>query len=158
MSSVGSYVMPQSLAAVIVHLIYSTKNRHPFLTPEIDPELYAFQASIFQEVGSPALIINGTEDHVHALFRLSRTMALCDVVEEVKKRSSKWLKTKAEALAGFQWQAGYGAFSLGESSVEVARKYILQQKEHHRHRSYQDEFREFLKRYRIEYDEQYVWD
>src|SRR5262245_45199522 len=116
--------MPQSLASILVHLIYCTKNREPWLTPELDAELYAYQAAVFQEMGSPALSINGTADHVHALFRLGRTERLCDVVEEVKKRTSKWLKTKGLGLAGFAWQAGYGAFSLGESGVAAARRYI----------------------------------
>jgi REP element-mobilizing transposase RayT len=150
--------MPQSLTSILVHLIYSTKNREPWLPPEIDPELYAYQATVFKEMKCPALLINGTADHVHALFLLGRTVALCDVVEEVKKQSSKWLKTKGPRLAGFQWQAGYGAFSLGESGVPAARRYIERQKEHHRTRTFQEEFRAFLRKYKIEYDERYVWD
>jgi REP element-mobilizing transposase RayT len=150
--------MPQSHAAILVHLVYSTKHREPWLRPELDPELYAYQAFVFKGMGCSALVINGTADHVHALFRLGRTVALCDVVEEVKKSSSKWLKTKGLSLAGFTWQAGYGAFSLGESGVPAARRYIEGQKEHHRVRTYQEEFRAFLAKYRIEYDERYVWD
>ncbi len=150
--------MPQSLASVLIHLVYSTKNREPFLTTEIEPEVYAYQASVFHEMGCPALIINGMADHVHALFGLSRTIAICDVVEEVKKRSSKWMKTKGVAFTTFQWQAGYGAFSIGESGVAATRQYIANQKEHHRQKSFQDEFRTFLAKYRIEFDERYVWD
>jgi REP-associated tyrosine transposase len=150
--------MPQSLSSVLVHLVYSTKNRQPFLNPAIDPELYAYQATVFKAMGSPALIINGTADHVHALFRLARTRALCDVVEEVKKSSSKWLKTKGPQFATFQWQAGYGAFSIGESGVPTARKYIANQKEHHRQQTFQDEVRAILRRYRVSFDERYVWD
>ncbi len=150
--------MPQSLASLLVHLVYSTKNREPFITPDIESELYAYQASLFQAQGCPALIINGMADHVHALFRLSRTRALCDVVEDVKRYSSKWLKTKGPLQAAFQWQTGYGAFSLGESSIEAATTYIANQKEHHRGRTYQEELRRFLRRYKIEYDERYVWD
>jgi REP element-mobilizing transposase RayT len=150
--------MAQSFASILVHLIYSTKNREPWLTPALNPELYAYQAAVLKEMGCPALVINDTADHVHTLFRLGRTVALCDVVEEVKKSSSRWLKTKGPALAGFAWQAGYGAFSLGESSVPAARRYIEGQKEHHRKRTFQDEFRAFLAKYRIEYDERYVWD
>jgi putative transposase len=150
--------MSQSLASILIHLIYSTKNREPWLTPAIDPELYAYQATVFQAMHSPALLINGTADHVHALFLLGRTVALCDVVEEVKKSSSKWLKTEEPTLAGFAWQAGYGAFSLGESGVPAARLYIERQKEHHRVRTFQEEFRAFLRKYRIDYDERYVWD
>src|SRR5215510_8416037 len=107
--------MPQSLSRVLVHLVYSTKNRQPILTPAIDPDLYAYQASIFRAMDSPALIINGTADHVHALFQLARTRAICDIVEEVKKSSSKWIKTKGPQFAKFEWQAGYGVFSIGES-------------------------------------------
>jgi REP element-mobilizing transposase RayT len=150
--------MSQSLASILVHLIYSTKNREPWLTPGIDAELYAYQAAVFKEMSCPALVINGTTDHVHALFELGRTVALCDVIEEVKKSSSKWLKPKGPSLAGFTWQAGYGAFSLGESGVAAARRYIEGQKEHHRKRTFQEEFRAFLVKYRIEYDERYVWD
>lgn len=150
--------MSQSLASILVHLIYSTKNREPWLAPEIDPELYAYQAAVFQAMHCPALLINGTADHLHALFLLGRTVALCDVVEEVKKQSSRWLKTKGPGLAGFQWQAGYGAFSLGESGVPAARRYIERQKEHHRTRMFQEEFRTFLRKYRVEYDERYAWD
>ena len=150
--------MAQSFASVLLHLIYSTKNRAPVLTAEIEPELYAYQAAIFQEMGCPAVIINGTADHVHGLFRLSRTVAISELVEEVKKRSSKWLKTKGKALAGFQWQTGYGVFSIGESGLEAARIYITRQKEHHRHKTFQEEFLDFLAKYRIEYDERYVWD
>src|SRR5262245_43665742 len=106
----------------------------------------------------PALIINGAADHVHALFQLARTRAICDVVEEVKKSSSKWIKTKGPQFTKFEWQAGYGAFSIGESGVTTARKYITSQKEHHRRLALQDEFRSLLRRYRIKFDERYVWD
>ena len=109
-------------------------------------------------MGCPAVIINGTADHVHALFRLSRTVAISELVEELKKRSSKWLKTKGKAFAGFQWQTGYGVFSIGESGLEAARIYITRQKEHHRRKTFQEEFLDFLAKYRIEYDERYVWD
>ena len=150
--------MPQSHASVLIHFVYSTKNRHPFLTPEVDPELYAYQGAIFREMGCPALTINGTADHLHALFCLSRTVTISDLVEEVKKRSSKWIKTKGPALSAFQWQAGYGAFSIGESGVAALKRYVAGQKEHHRQKSYQEEFRAFLTKYGIEYDERYVWD
>jgi REP element-mobilizing transposase RayT len=154
----GDTLMPQSLAAVFVHLVYSTKNREPFLLPQIEPELYAYQGRIFQEMGCQALIINGTADHLHTLFSLSRTVTLCGLVEEVKKRSSKWLKGQGEAFATFQWQVGYGAFSIGKSGVPALRQYIAHQKEHHRRQTFQEELREILAKYEIEYDERYVWD
>ncbi len=147
--------MPQSLASILVHLIYSTKNREPFITPEIESELHPYLASVFRAMECPSIIINGTADHVHSLFRLARTVALCDVVEEVKKRSSKWIKTKGPEFAAFQWQAGYGAFSIGESGVPAVKQYIAGQKEHHKTKTFQDELRTFLKKYGVEYDEQY---
>ena len=150
--------MPQSLAKNIIHLIYSTKNREPSLSAKIRPEIFAYQAAIFRKCDSPAAVIGGEADHVHALFLLSRKSALSGVVEEVKRGSSKWIKTQGSDFADFYWQSGYGAFSVSPSQVEQARRYIEGQSEHHRTVSYQDEFRAFLREYGIEYDEQYVWD
>jgi REP element-mobilizing transposase RayT len=150
--------MSQSLASVLVHLVFSTKNREPLLTPDVEPELYPYMATVFREYGCPSLTGNGTADHTHWLFALSRTVTIADVVEEVKKSSSKWLKSKSPALAAFQWQAGYGAFSIGASNVAALTAYIANQKEHHRRRSFQDEFRTLLNRYGVAYDERYVWD
>jgi REP element-mobilizing transposase RayT len=150
--------MPQSLASVLVHLVFSTKHRQPLIGPDVEGALHAYLATVLREMDSPAIAINGTEDHVHILFRLSRKMALAEVVEEVKKRSSKWIKTKGPAYGEFYWQSGYGAFSIGESGVEGLKRYIAGQKEHHRVKSFQDEFRAFLAKYQIEYDERYVWD
>jgi REP element-mobilizing transposase RayT len=150
--------MPQSLSSIFVHPIFSTKNRQAFLSPEVDKELYPYMGTIFRELDSPALAINGTADHIHSLFRLSRTQTVADLVEEVKKRSSKWIKTKGRDFADFQWQRGYGAFSIGESNVRALRNYIAKQNEHHRRQTFQEEFRAFLTKYRIEYDEEYVWD
>src|SRR5436190_3846445 len=109
--------MPQSLSSILIHLIFSTKNREPVLTSEIDAELYPYLASIFKAMKSPALIINGTSDHLHRLFSLSRMVTIADVVEEVKTGSSKWIKTKGRAFRNFHWQSGYGAFSIGQSQV-----------------------------------------
>jgi REP element-mobilizing transposase RayT len=150
--------MSQSLAKNLIHVIYSTKNRTPCLSPEVRPDLYAYKAGILKHWQSPAILIGGVADHVHILFCLSKNHALAKVIEEVKKGSSKWLKTQAPELRGFHWQAGYGAFSVSQSNVEQVKRYIERQEEHHRKRTYQDEFRAFLKRYEIEYDERYVWD
>src|SRR5437773_132412 len=117
-SQTGSSIMAQSLASLLVHLVFSTKNREPWITPELETELHPYLATVCREMDSPSLTINSTADHVHILFSMGRTVALCDVVEEVKKRSSKWAKTKGPEFAQFQWQAGYGAFSIGESMVE----------------------------------------
>lgn len=150
--------MPQSLARILVHIVFSTKHRQPFIKPEIENELYSYMASIFREYESPAIIINGVEDHVHILCVLSRKIALSDLIEKVKKSSSKWIKTKGAAYKNFYWQNGYGAFSIGESGVEALKIYIADQKEHHRKKTFQEELREFFKLYKIEYDEKYVWD
>ena len=150
--------MPQSLSSILIHLIFSTKDRKPFLTPEIDTELYPYMASIFKALKSPALIINGTSDHLHTLFSLSRVAAVADVVEEVKTESSKWIKRKGIEFRNFHWQSGYGAFSIGQSQVSTVKRYIGRQKQHHHRVTFQDEYRKFLKAYEVEYDERYVWD
>ena len=150
--------MPQPLSSILIHLIFSTKNREPFLTPEIETELYPYMASILKAVKSPALIINGTSDHVHTLLSLSRVVTIADLVEEVKTESSKWIKTKGREFNNFHWQNGYGAFSIGQSQVPAVKRYIARQKEHHRRITFQDEYRKFLKLYGVEYDERYVWD
>ena len=150
--------MAQSLSSILIHLVFSTKRREPFITPEIEPELHAYLAVIFREYKSPSLLVGGTEDHIHTLFALSRTASVAKVVEEVKTSSSKWLKMKGREFHSFQWQAGYGAFSIGQSSVPALKHYIANQREHHRHRSFQDEYRALLKRYGVAYDEKYVWD
>ncbi len=150
--------MPQSLSMNIVHLVYSTKNRNTSLTPAIRCKLDAYQVGILQKWNCPAIIIGGVADHVHALFVLSKNYALCKVVEEVKKGSSKWIKTQGDAFAGFCWQNGYGAFSVSESQVENVRRYIEQQEEHHRTMTFQEEFRMFLSRHRLDFDERFVWD
>jgi putative transposase len=150
--------MPQSLASVLIHLVFSTKHRHPFLRPEIEPELHPYMATVFRGLDCPTLTLNGTEDHIHVLFRLGRKISIAEVVEEIKTSSSKWIKTKGAEYKGFHWQNGYGAFSIGQSGVEELKKYIANQKEHHRKVTFQDEFRAFLAKYGIEYDERYVWD
>ena len=150
--------MPQSLAKNLIHLIYSTKNRMPCLGGKVLPRLFAYKAGILKEWNSPALLIGGVADHVHVLFCLSKNHALAKVIEELKKGSSKWLKTQAREFQGFHWQAGYGAFSVSQSNVQRVKRYIEQQQEHHRTRSFQDEFRAFLKRNGIDFDERYVWD
>ena len=152
--------MPQSLAKVTVHLVFSTKNRHPDLRePELRTNLFAYMAVILREkVDSPALLINGVDDHVHALVVLSRKVPIMNVVQEAKKETTKWLKKQAPGLAGFAWQAGYGAFSVSESNISQVRRYIENQEEHHRKITFQDEFRKLCERHGLELDERYVWD
>lgn len=150
--------MSQSLSSVLIHLIFSTKNREPFITPEVEPELHPYMAKIFREVKSPSLAINGTSDHIHALFSLGRVITIADLVEEIKTNTSKWIKTKGPEFRNFHWQRGYGAFSIGQSTVPSLKRYIHNQKEHHRRVTFQEEYRKFLKAYGIDYDERYVWD
>ena len=122
---------------------------------ESEIELHKYLAATFRACDSPALLVGGDTDHIHSLFALSRTWAIADLVREVKASSSKWMKSK---VGEFQWQAGYGAFSIGQSNVEVVKSYIRNQKEHHQRVTFQDEYREFLKSYGIDFDERYVWD
>jgi putative transposase len=150
--------MPQSLASVLIHLVFSTKHRQPFITPVIETELHKYLATVFRGCDSPALQVGGYEDHIHALFSLSRKWAIADIVEEVKTSSSKWIKTKGAEFRQFHWQSGYGAFSVSQSNVQKVKNYIANQKEHHGKQSFQDEFRNFLEKHGVEYDERYVWD
>ena len=152
--------MPQSLAKITIHIVFSTKNRVPCLRdPDLRNELYAYMASILREnVDSPALLINGVDDHVHGLVSLSRKFAIMKVIEEAKTETSKWLKRQSPQLSDFAWQRGYGAFSVSESNLTAVRKYIEDQEEHHRKISFQDEFRKLCKWHNLEIDERYVWD
>jgi putative transposase len=150
--------MPQSLAKIIVHLVYSTKNRERVLTEQIRDELHRYTGGILRELGSPALLINSVEDHVHIVFSLTRTRTISEIVEAVKIGTSKWLKTKGSEFSQFHWQSGYGVFSVSQSNLDDVLKYVANQPEHHRRKTFQEEYRELLKRYQIEYDEKYVWD
>jgi putative transposase len=150
--------MPQSLAKVVVHLVYSTKDRTPWLrNPALREQLFAYKATILQKVDSPALLIGGVEDHIHALCLLSRKFAIKDAVEEAKTETSKWFKKQEATLSEFHWQAGYGIFSVSESNVEQVKNYIAHQEQHHRRMSFQDEFRELCRRHGVALDERYAW-
>jgi putative transposase len=150
--------MPQSLSKILVHLIYSTKNRERVLADDIRGELQRYSAGILKELESPAILINSVEDHIHILYLHSKNYSPSKIVEEVKKGSSKWLKTKGPSYANFHWQNGYGAFSVSQSGVADAVKYIKSQQEHHQRKTFQEEFRQFLRRHEVPYDERYVWD
>lgn len=150
--------MPQSLSSILIHLIFSTKNREPFISTAIEQELHPYMAKIFRELKSPSLTIGGTDDHVHILFSLGRTIEVADLIQEVKTESSKWIKTKGQEFEDFHWQRGYGAFSIGQSQVATLKRYIAGQRIHHQRITFQEEYRKFLKSYGIDYDERYVWD
>jgi putative transposase len=150
--------MSQSLSSILVHLIFSTRNREPSIIPTIESKLFPYVGKILRELNSPSLAINGTSDHLHVLFALGRMVTVVALVEEVKTNSSKWIKTKDREFKNFHWQRGYGAFSVGQSDVETVKHYIRNQKVHHQRVTFQDEYRDFLKRYEIDFDERYVWD
>ena len=151
--------MPQSLSKIYIHLIFSTKDRYPFLEDEeIRNQLHASLATVLSNLKCPTILINSMPDHIHLLFRLHRTITVAKTVEDIKKGSSKWLKSKSPGLAKFAWQTGYGAFSVSESNAPSVANYIRNQTEHHRTKSFQEEYREFLSKHQIEYDEQYLWD
>lgn len=150
--------MPQSLARLHVHLVFSTKQRAPLLHDAVRDSLHAYMAVVLKNIGCPATLINSVEDHLHLLFELSRTVAISAVVEEVKTSSSKWIKTQGVGYTGFAWQAGYGVFAVSESDVSSVHDYIAAQREHHRKKSFQEEYRSFLERHRVSFDERYVWD
>jgi REP element-mobilizing transposase RayT len=151
--------MPQSLAQIYLHLIFSTKGRRPWLQDQvIRDELHKYLAKTCTEKDCPAIQVGGVADHVHILCRFGRSISVSGLVKELKYESSKWTKEKAETLADFYWQNGYGAFSISPSHVEPLRTYILNQEEHHRTETFQDEFRRLLTKYGIEWDERYVWD
>ena len=150
--------MLQSLSRILVHLIFSTKNQAPVLTPLICSELHPYLAVVLRDNNCPSLQVGGMDDHVHLFFGLSRSLSITDVVEIVKVSSSRWIKMKGDDFARFQWQSGYGAFSIGQSNADEVVRYIQNQEEHHRRMTFQEEFRRFLELYQIEYDERYVWD
>jgi putative transposase len=150
--------MPQSLARLHIHLVFSTKNRASLIHDAVRDSLHRYMATVLQNFGCPPVLINSVVDHVHILFELGRTVSVSHAVEEVEKTSSKWVKTQGPEFADFAWQAGYGAFAISESNVPAVRDYIADQAEHHRKASFQEEYRSFLERHRIAYDERYVWD
>ncbi len=151
--------MAQSLARLWTHLIFSTKERYPFLTDTtVRSEMHGYLATVLRTHDCPTLMVGGCADHIHALFTLSRNHSIATIVKEVKRTSSAWIKTRERRFSKFRWQAGYGAFSVSQSHVAEVHRYIETQEEHHRRKTFQDEFRAFLKKYQIEYDERYVWD
>ena len=151
--------MPQSLANVLIHIVFSTKHRQPFLKNDSLPnELHAYAITVLKSLECPSLAINSVEDHIHILCQLSRTITIADLVEQLKTSTSKWLKTKDSSLRDFHWQSGYGVFSVSQSKRNDVVQYIHRQEEHHRRINYQDEFRQLCAKHAIEIDERYVWD
>jgi REP element-mobilizing transposase RayT len=143
----------------LVHTIFSTKDRHPFLHDgELREELHRYLGGILTNLACPPISVGGMEDHVHLLSGLSRTCEPAAMVKELKRSSSLWLKTRSPRMKNFAWQSGYGIFSIGFSQIKTTRNYIEGQEEHHRTVSFQDELRQFLQRYEIAFDERFVWE
>jgi putative transposase len=150
--------MPQSLSQVILHIVFSTKDRRPWLDPEIRPRMHAYTATVCRDCDCEAYRVGGVADHVHIAARLARTISQADLLEKIKKTSSAWIKHQGDQYSGFFWQAGYGSFSIGWSQLEDLLRYIDHQEEHHRTRTFQEEYRDLLRKYRVKFDEKYVWD
>lgn len=150
--------MPQSLAQILVHLVFSTKNREPLLADDIRDELHAYIGGTVAHHKGTLLKSGSVSDHIHLLIAHPRTCAPSELVQEIKTGSSKWLKTKAAPYAEFHWQAGYGIFSISPTHRPALERYIANQAEHHRIVTFQDEYRRLLAKYDIPFDERYVWD
>jgi REP-associated tyrosine transposase len=150
--------MPQSLSKVILHIIFSTKNREPWLESNVRPRVHAYLATICRDLGAELVRLGGVVDHVHIVTTLPRTVSQAQLVEQIKKASSKWIKALDARYRGFFWQRGYGAFSVSLSQLDPVLQYIEAQQEHHRARTFQEEYRELLRRHGVDFDERYVWD
>jgi len=150
--------MPQSVTKIWIHVVFSTKNRWPFLdTPEIRDEMFAYLGGACAKMNAPTIIVGGVADHVHILCQLGKN-SVSTLLGGIKKTSSKWIKGKGGALSKFYWQNGYGAFSIGQSQLPAVKNYIQTQEIHHQKEGFKDEFRKLLKLYDVQYDEEFIWD
>jgi len=150
--------MPQSLSKVYVHITFSTKNRQFLIDDHIETSLFEYLGGICKGMECNPIKVGGYRDHVHVLCLLSRKVAQMKLLEELKKQSSKWIKTKGESYSNFYWQDGYGIFSVNPKEIDIVVKYIDNQKDHHKKTGFQDELRAFLIQYKMEFDEKYLWD
>jgi REP element-mobilizing transposase RayT len=150
--------MAGTYTKLFYHIVFSTKHRSEFITPEVELELHKYIAGIVRGIGGSCVEINGMPDHVHLLAILPPKIALSDALREIKANSSKWVHETKPELAKFGWQDGYSAFTVGKSAVEPVREYIRNQKAHHGQRDYKAELLELLARHEVEFDERYIWD
>lgn len=150
--------MPQSLNKIYIHIVFSTKNREPNISEDIKEELFNYLGGICKSLECNPLQVGGCKDHVHILCLLSKKITLIQLIEKLKSSTSKWIKTKNKKFSNFYWQSGYGAFSVNPTEIDVVKNYIQNQEEHHKIKSFQDEYRAFLKKYDVKYSEEYVWD
>ncbi len=150
--------MPQSLSKVYLHLTFRTKNSEALIDEAIESDLFEYLGGVCKGMECNPLRVGGTSDHVHILCTLSRSVTQADLLEVLKKKSSKWIKTKGEKYKHFYWQHGYGVFSVNPTETDVVAAYIENQKEHHRTKTYKEELLAFLRKYGVDYDERYLWD
>lgn len=150
--------MSGTYSNILLHVVFSTKNREPFITPDLRERLYPIVGGIVRDERGDLLTIGGMPDHVHLLVRWNTKTSVADLMRNVKARSSKWVHETYAHHARFAWQVGYGAFSVSASQKEHVRAYIEHQEEHHRRWTFKEEYLEFLRAHEIEFDERYVWD
>ena len=150
--------MPQSLSKVYVHITFSTKNREKTFGENIQPALFEYLGGICKGLDCNPIRVGGTDDHIHILCTLSRKITQASLIEQLKVESSKWMKTKGINYRQFYWQHGYGIFSVNPTEIEAVVNYINNQREHHRSKTFQEEYRAFLKKYHVDYDERFAWD
>ncbi|WP_417429457.1 IS200/IS605 family transposase [Halpernia sp.] len=149
--------MGQSLVKNYIHIIFSTKNRENFIDENIEEQLFSYLGGICKNHKCYPIQIGGYRNHIHILCLLSQKITLAKLMEELKSHSSKWIKTKDAKYSNFYWQNGYGAFSVNPKQIDIVKEYIINQKEHHQIKSFQDEYLQILKNYNIEFDEKYLW-
>ena len=150
--------MAQSLSKVLLHIIFSTKNREPWLDSNVRPRMHAYLATICRDAGADFVRVGGVSDHVHIMTTLARTLSQAQLIEEIKKASSKWVKALDARYRGFFWQRGYAAFSVSPSQLDSVLEHVNKQQEHHRTRTFQEEYRELLRKHGVDFDERFVWD
>jgi len=154
-----SFHMPQSLSAVYIHLVFSTKDRRPFLRDKPTRDaLHSYLGGVSKQLDCPPILVGGVEDHVHLLARFGRTITQAEWVKELKRVSNAWLKERSRDYADFEWQGGYADFSVSQSSLEQVKNYVTMQEEHHQKMNFQDELRALLRKHEVEWDEKYMWE
>ena len=157
-TSEKSEEMAHTFTNLLTHIIFSTKDRLPHIDDDLRAQLYPYMVGILRELDGKTSIINGTSDHVHLLVQLPPVLALSDAMRILKTNSSKWVHDRWPVRSKFGWQTGYGAFSVSKSNADAVSRYIADQEEHHRKKTFQEEFLEYLKKHEIEYDERYIWE
>ena len=150
--------MPQSLSNTLVHIVFSTKNRIEFIDKNVESDLFGYIGNICNNIKCNTIIVGGHRNHVHIFCSLHRTIAQAELVKQIKANSSKWIKTQGIKYKKFYWQDGYSIFSVSQSMSSEVITYIKNQAKHHKHKSFQEEYRELLRLNNIEFDEKYVWD